>query len=84
MKLAELLNALRRLRVEVGSLACLGCGYEHSCGTHGCRIITEAFTHLALWRSNIYVIAKRYEQAKGTERAILGEVLELLGGIHGE
>lgn len=84
MTLTELLRALRRLKVETGSLACLGCGYEHSCGTHGCRIITEAFTHLARWRSDLYVITERYEQARGTDRAILGEVLELLGGIHGE
>ena len=81
MDLTELLNALRRLKVETGSLACLGCGHEHNCGTDGCRIITEAFTRLALWRSNLYAIKERYDQAKGTERANLGEVLELLGGV---
>ena len=31
MKDQELVNALRRLKVETGSLACLGCGYEHNC-----------------------------------------------------
>lgn len=81
MDMTELLNALRRLKVEPGSLACLGCGHEHNCGTDGCRIITETFTRLALWRSNLYAIKERYAQAKGTERAILGEVLELLGGV---
>lgn len=39
---AELITALERLKVETGSLACLGCGYEHSCSTHGCAIIREA------------------------------------------
>lgn len=38
----EILQALRRLQVETGSLACLGCGLEHNCGTHGCAILREA------------------------------------------
>ena len=38
----DLLQALARLRVETGSLACLGCGHEHNCSTHGCRILREA------------------------------------------
>jgi len=36
------LQALERLKVETGSLACLGCGYEHNCGVHGCAIIRQA------------------------------------------
>lgn len=38
----ELLCALRRLAVETGSLACLGCGHEHNCSIRGCAIIREA------------------------------------------
>lgn len=38
----ELIAALQRLKVETGSIACLGCGHEHSCGIHGCAIIREA------------------------------------------
>jgi len=38
----ELLRALGRLKVETSSLACLGCGHEHSCSTHGCAIIRAA------------------------------------------
>lgn len=37
----DLLQALRRLKVETGSLACLGCGYEHDCGAHGCAILRK-------------------------------------------
>lgn len=37
----ELIAALRRLKVQTGSLACLGCGYEHDCGIHGCAILRE-------------------------------------------
>lgn len=42
----ELLAAVRRLKVETGSLACLGCGHEHSCGIHGCTILREAAERL--------------------------------------
>lgn len=42
MSLKELITALQRLKVETGSIACLGCGHEHNCGIHGCAIIREA------------------------------------------
>ena len=38
----QTLTDLRRLSVQTGSLACLGCGREHSCGVHGCRILRDA------------------------------------------
>ena len=38
----KVLAAIKRLRVETGSLACLGCGHEHGCGIHGCAILREA------------------------------------------
>lgn len=42
MEHRKLIAALKRLKVETGHLACLGCGYEHNCGIHGCAIIREA------------------------------------------
>lgn len=42
MKNEEIVKALRRLKVETGSLACMGCGREHNCGILGCRIVREA------------------------------------------
>ena len=42
----DLLEALARLRVETGSLACLGCGREHNCSVRGCQILREAATQL--------------------------------------
>lgn len=38
----EILEALSHLKVQTGSLACMGCGYEHNCGVHGCTILREA------------------------------------------
>lgn len=46
MTTEELLKALARLRVETGSLACLGCGYEHNCSVHGCALLSEAWDKL--------------------------------------
>lgn len=48
---AELIQALNRLKVQTGSLACLGCGYEHNCSTKGCRILREAVEQLGKKRS---------------------------------
>ncbi len=42
----ELIAALRRLKVETGSLACMGCGYEHNCGIHGCAILRKTIAWL--------------------------------------
>lgn len=42
MKNEEILKQLRRSMVQTGLLACLGCGYEHNCSVHGCRIMREA------------------------------------------
>lgn len=42
----ELIDSLRRLKVETGSIACLGCGYEHNCSVHGCRIMRVAAERL--------------------------------------
>ena len=42
----ELIAALRRLKVETGSLSCMGCGYEHNCGIHGCAILRKTIAWL--------------------------------------
>lgn len=42
MKRDEIVAGLRWQRVETGSIACLGCGWENSCGARGCRIMREA------------------------------------------
>lgn len=42
----ELITALGRLKVETGSLACMGCGHEHNCGVRGCAVIREALEAL--------------------------------------
>lgn len=46
MRDEDLLAALRRLKVETGSLVCMGCGYEHDCGVHGCAILRKTISWL--------------------------------------
>ena len=42
MEHKELTAQLHRMSVETGSLMCLGCGYEHNCGIHGCALLRQA------------------------------------------
>lgn len=46
MDRVELIKALEWLKVETGSIACLGCGHEHNCDIHGCAIIRAAAEEL--------------------------------------
>ena len=46
MRDEDLLAELRRLKVQTGSLVCLGCGYEHNCGIHGCAILRKTIAWL--------------------------------------
>lgn len=47
MKDNELISALKRLKVETGSLACLGCGYADHCSIHGCAILRAAVDRIS-------------------------------------
>ena len=61
----ELINALRRLKVETGSLACLGCEHEHNCGVHGCAIMREAADRIANMDTHILALQKETEKLRG-------------------
>lgn len=83
----DLLEALARLRVETGSLACLGCGHEHNCSTHGCAILRAAADLIERlttegadlrkeleWKDMVIALAQK-EQAKAeAERDALLEI----------
>lgn len=43
-KLDELIRQLRRMKVQTGSLVCLGCDLEHNCGIHGCAVLRLAIS----------------------------------------
>lgn len=42
----SLIEALRRLSVQTGPIACLGCGYAHNYGIHGCALVRAAIERL--------------------------------------
>lgn len=46
MEYKDLINALKKMKVETGSLVCLGCGHEYGCSLHGCYILREAIRTL--------------------------------------
>lgn len=46
MKRIEVIQFLKRIKVQTGSLDCLGCGHEHNCSIHGCAIIRAAIEAL--------------------------------------
>lgn len=78
IELKELIRALRRGAMD--NLRCLGCGYEHNCGIHGCRVMKDAASRLERLQDGLNRIEKRHEVANGAEKAVLGEILELLEG----
>lgn len=46
MQIENIIKSLRRMAVNTGALNCLGCGFEHNCGIHGCRVLREAADRL--------------------------------------
>lgn len=46
IKTEGIVQALRRMAAETGSLNCLGCGYEYNCGLCGCAVLMEAANQL--------------------------------------
>lgn len=84
----ELLRALRRMKVETGSLQCMGCGLEHDCSTHGCAIIRVAISALELdaaqlsaseaARSDLAKALARSEQNRYLLKTALREAVEAL------
>ena len=75
MKIQEIIKALRKLKVNTGAFAlnCLGCGYEHNCSTHGCRVLREAADRLEeLQAENDSLIRKMLEESR-TESGLTDE-----------
>ena len=85
----DLLEALARLRVETGSLACLGCGREHNCSTHGCAILRAAADLIERltaesadlrkeieWKDMVIALAQRKQVEAEAERDALIEQIK--------
>lgn len=46
MNREQLIHGLRHLKVQTGSLACMGCQHEDNCGIKGCALIRAAIEQL--------------------------------------
>lgn len=75
MRIEDILAAMRRLKVETGSLDCMGCGHKHICGIHGCRIMRDAAELIekltdrcARYAEEIAVLQEREKWVPVTER----------------
>ena len=85
MKDKDLVNAIRRLKVETRSLACIGCGRGHNCGVSGCAIMREAAdrianqsTHIAALQMEIEKLRGQNEQLREAAALVTKESAELL------
>ena len=73
MRDTDLVNAIRRLKVETGSLACMGCGHAHNCGVSGCAIMREAAARIANQRTRIAALQQEIEKLRGQNRQLMLE-----------
>ena len=81
----ELAEFLRNMKVETGSLLCLGCGHEHNCGIHGCVILSMAADalgnserHVAALHKEIKGCRRQYQQLREAAALVAKESAELL------
>lgn len=79
MQKKKVIAALKRLKVQTGSLACCGCGREHNCGIHGCAIIrhAEAAIEQAISPEDFAAAAKERDEANRRVRELEAEVERL-------
>lgn len=64
MRDQELVSAIHRLKVETGSLACMGCGHEHNCGVSGCAVMREAADRIANQSTHIAALQQEIEKLR--------------------
>lgn len=74
IEIDDIIQALRRMATETGSLNCLGCGYEHNCSLRGCTVLMEAAEKLeqlnTFDRTHSYTMLKRINTLE-TENELL-------------
>lgn len=70
MRDQELVSAIRRLKVETGSLACMGCGHEHNCGVSGCAVVREAADRIANQSTHIAALQQEIEKLRGQNKQL--------------
>ena len=64
MEFYELAKALRAMKVETGSLVCLGCRYENNCGIKGCAILVQAASAIDILPKEVGRAARAWDRAR--------------------
>lgn len=82
MTCPELAEALQRLKVQTGSLACLGCGHEHNWSLHGCVILRNAVEIIDRMGESFAeeTLLKMVAQYLGTSPELIQKVSQLRPG----
>lgn len=64
MEFYELAKALRAMKVETGSLVCLGCQYEDNCGIKGCAILKNAASAIDILPKEVGRAVRAWDRAR--------------------
>ena len=64
MEFYELAEALRAMKVETGSLVCLGCQYEDNCGIKGCAILKNATSAIDILPKEVGRAVRAWDRAR--------------------
>lgn len=73
----SLVQALRQLKVETGSLVCMGCGHEHGCSVHGCAIIQEAVALIENLKRQIDALLRENGVVRSAMALVDGQMPEM-------
>lgn len=69
MNREQLLHGLRHLKVQTGSLACMGCQHEDNCGIKGCALIRAAVEQLEV----LQCFEEWLQQATSDKKQAIGD-----------
>ena len=64
MEFYELAKALRAMKVETGSLVCVGCQYEDNCGIKGCAILKNAASAIDILPKEVGRAVRAWDRAR--------------------
>lgn len=73
MNREQLLHGLRHLKVQTGSLACMGCQHEDNCGIKGCALIRAAVEQLEVLQGFEEWLQQATKQATSDKKQAIGD-----------
>lgn len=83
MKDTDLIAALRQLKINTGSIACLGCEHENGCSIHGCLLIGMAADTIEKYSNALDSVKKLHGASNGNTRKVLSDALAFFDRYYG-